>query len=116
MLSFSPELFLRWAGDEVVTSPIKGTAPREAGAEALLASAKDAAEHVMIVDLSRNDLGRVARWGSVEPGAVRAEPHPGLWHLVTDVRARVREGTTAADLVRAAFPPGSSRARRRSRR
>ena len=61
VLSFSPELFLRRAGDEVVTSPIKGTAPREAGAEALLASAKDAAEHVMIVDLSRNDLGRVAR-------------------------------------------------------
>ena len=61
----------------------------------------------MIVDLSRNDLGRVARWGSVEPGAIRAEPHPGLWHLVTDVRARVREGTTDADLVRAAFPPGS---------
>ena len=107
MLSFSPELFLRRRGDTVVTSPIKGTAPREAGAEALLASAKDAAEHVMIVDLSRNDLGRVARWGSVEPGAVRAEPHPGLWHLVTDVRARVREGTTGADLVRAAFPPGS---------
>jgi len=107
VLSFSPELFLRWAGDEVVTSPIKGTAPREAGAEALLASAKDAAEHVMIVDLSRNDVGRVAEYGSVSPGAVRAEPHPGLWHLVTDVAARVREGTTAADLVRAAFPPGS---------
>ena len=61
----------------------------------------------MIVDLSRNDLGRVAAYGSVEPGTVRAEPHPGLWHLVTDVRARVREGTTDADLVRAAFPPGS---------
>jgi para-aminobenzoate synthetase / 4-amino-4-deoxychorismate lyase len=107
LLSFSPELFLRRTGETVVTSPIKGTAPREAGAEALLASAKDAAEHVMIVDLSRNDLGRVARHGTVEPGAVRAEPHPGLWHLVTDVRARVREGTTDADLVRAAFPPGS---------
>ena len=107
VLSFSPELFLRRRGEEVVTSPIKGTAPRTAGADVLLASAKDAAEHVMIVDLSRNDLGRVARWGSVEPGAIRAEPHPGLWHLVTDVRARLREGTTDADLVRAAFPPGS---------
>jgi para-aminobenzoate synthetase/4-amino-4-deoxychorismate lyase len=107
VLSFSPELFLRRRGDAVVTSPIKGTAPRAAGADALLASAKDAAEHVMIVDLSRNDLGRVARWGSVEPGAIRAEPHPGLWHLVTDVRARLREGTTDAGLVRAAFPPGS---------
>ena len=107
VLSFSPELFLRRTGDEVVTSPIKGTAPREAGAEALLGSAKDAAEHVMIVDLSRNDLGRVAGYGSVTPGEVRAEPHPGLWHLVTDIRARVRENTTDADLVRAAFPPGS---------
>jgi len=107
LLSFSPELFLRRTGEEVVTSPIKGTAPREAGAEALLASLRDAAQHVMIVDLSRNDLGRVARWGSIEPGTVRAEPHPGLWHLVTDVRARLREETTDADLVRAAFPPGS---------
>jgi para-aminobenzoate synthetase / 4-amino-4-deoxychorismate lyase len=107
VLSFSPELFLRRAGDVVTTSPIKGTAPRAAGAEALLGSAKDAAEHVMIVDLSRNDLGRVAAYGSVAPGAIRAEPHPGLWHLVTDVCARVREGTTGADLVRAAFPPGS---------
>jgi len=107
VLSFSPELFLRRSGDVVTTSPIKGTAPREAGAEALLASAKDAAEHVMIVDLSRNDLGRVARYGSVSPGTVRAEPHPGLWHLVTDVTARLREGTTDAALVRAAFPPGS---------
>ena len=107
ILSFSPELFLRRSGEAVVTSPIKGTAPREAGAEALLGSAKDAAEHVMIVDLSRNDLGRVAEYGSVAPGAVRAEPHPGLWHLVTDVRARVREGTTDAEIVRAAFPPGS---------
>ena len=78
MLSFSPELFLRRRGDDVVTSPIKGTAPRAAGADALLASAKDAAEHVMIVDLSRNDLGRVARWGSVEPGdgPRRAAPGP----------------------------------------
>jgi para-aminobenzoate synthetase/4-amino-4-deoxychorismate lyase len=107
VLSFSPELFLRRTGDDVVTSPIKGTAPREAGAAALLGSAKDAAEHVMIVDLSRNDLGRVAAYGGVTPGAVRAEPHPGLWHLVTDVLARVREGTSDAELVRAAFPPGS---------
>ena len=65
-------------GDDVTTSPIKGTAPREAGAEALLGSAKDAAEHVMIVDLSRNDLGRVADYGSVAPGRGprRAAPRP----------------------------------------
>ena len=107
VVSLSPERFLRRAGDDVVTSPIKGTAPRGAGADALLASAKDAAEHVMIVDLSRNDLGRVARYGSVAAAERRAEPHPGVWHLVTDVSARVREGATDADVVRAAFPPGS---------
>ena len=107
ILSFSPELFLRRAGDTVTTSPIKGTAPREQGPEPLLASAKDAAEHVMIVDLARNDLGRVARYGTVAAGERRAEPHPGLWHLVTDVSARVREAATDGDLVRAAFPPGS---------
>ena len=107
ILSFSPELFLRRAGDTVTTSPIKGTAPREQGPEPLLASAKDAAEHVMIVDLARNDLGRVAEYGSVAAGERRAEPHPGVWHLVTDVTARVRAGATDADLVRAAFPPGS---------
>jgi para-aminobenzoate synthetase / 4-amino-4-deoxychorismate lyase len=107
VLSFSPERFLRRTGDHVITSPIKGTAPREAGSAALLGSAKDAAEHVMIVDLSRNDLGRVARYGSVAAAERRAEPHPGLWHLVTDVSARVREGTTDAAVVRAAFPPGS---------
>ncbi len=85
VLSFSPELFLRRDGDRVTTSPIKGTAPRAKGADALLASAKDAAEHVMIVDLSRNDLGRVAEYGSVEAHERRVEPHPGLWHLVSDV-------------------------------
>ena len=107
VLSFSPELFLRREGDRVTTSPIKGTAPRDAGPDALTDSAKDAAEHVMIVDLSRNDLGRVARYGSVEAHERRVEPHPGLWHLVSDVTARTRPGTTDADLVRAAFPPGS---------
>ena len=107
VLSFSPELFLRRTGDRVTTSPIKGTAPRDRGADALLASAKDAAEHVMIVDLSRNDLGRVATYGSVQTHPRRAEPHPGLWHLVSDVTAHTRPGTTDADLISAAFPPGS---------
>jgi para-aminobenzoate synthetase/4-amino-4-deoxychorismate lyase len=102
ILSFSPEQFLRRDGDRVTTSPIKGTGH---AAQALANSSKDAAEHVMIVDLSRNDLGRVARYGTVAAGARRVEPHPGLYHLVTDVTART--DATDAELIRAAFPPGS---------
>jgi para-aminobenzoate synthetase/4-amino-4-deoxychorismate lyase len=115
VLSFSPELFLRRTGRTAVTAPIKGTAPRPAGAAAaaasraaLAASAKDAAEHVMIVDLMRNDLGRVARHGTVAADPVPSvEAHPGVWHLVSRVRAELREGASDGDLLRAAFPPGS---------
>ncbi|MDQ3609784.1 MAG: chorismate-binding protein, partial [Actinomycetota bacterium] len=112
VLSFSPELFLRRVGDEVQTAPIKGTAPRDparaAGQRAeLLASAKDMAENVMITDLMRNDLGRVCRYGSIGALPPHAEEHPGVWHLVSAVRGRLREGADDAALVRAAFPPGS---------
>ena len=104
--SLSPELFLRRRADQVTTSPIKGTVPREAGPQALRRSAKDAAENVMIVDLMRNDLGRVARTGTVHVAdLLTVEPHPGVWHLVSTVTARV-EGNDA-DLLRATFPPGS---------
>ena len=104
--SLSPELFLRRRADEVTTSPIKGTVPREAGPQALRRSAKDAAENVMIVDLMRNDLGRVARTGTVHVAdLLTVEPHPGVWHLVSTVTARV-DGDDAA-LLRATFPPGS---------
>ncbi|MGH2867136.1 MAG: chorismate-binding protein [Solirubrobacteraceae bacterium] len=112
--SLSPELFLRRDGDSVVTGPIKGTIARAAGPEGaaararLLASVKDAAEHVMIVDLMRNDLGRVCRYGSIEaPRAPTAQALPGLWHLVTYVRGRLRSGTGNRELLRATFPPGS---------
>jgi para-aminobenzoate synthetase / 4-amino-4-deoxychorismate lyase len=112
--SLSPELFLRRRGEHVVTAPIKGTIVREAGPAAaaararLLASGKDAAEHVMIVDLMRNDLGRVCRYGSIEaPRAPTAEALPGLWHLVSEVTGRLRPATGNADLLRATFPPGS---------
>ncbi|MEJ8279641.1 chorismate-binding protein [Pseudonocardia spirodelae] len=112
----SPELFLRRDGDEVTTAPIKGTRPRTGGdpdADAaersrLGASLKDAAENVMIVDLMRNDLARVARAGGVRPGRLLAvEPHPGVWHLVSRVHASLRAGVTDADLLAATFPPGS---------
>jgi para-aminobenzoate synthetase / 4-amino-4-deoxychorismate lyase len=112
--SFSPELFLELRGRRARTSPIKGTAPRspdraaEAQRRALEASAKDRAENVMIVDLMRNDLGRVCVPGTVRvPRLARAEAHPGLWHLVSDVVGQLGPGATAGDLVRACFPPGS---------
>ena len=106
--SFSPELFLRRTGSDVRTAPIKGTLPLEAGADALAASAKDRAENVMIVDLMRNDLGRVCRSGSIAvPALAHAEQRAGVWHLVSEVTGELREGMTDADLLRATFPPGS---------
>ena len=113
VVSLSPELFLRRRGRTVLTRPIKGTWPRtggasDRGAASLRASVKDAAENVMIVDLMRNDLGRVCRTGSVRASALLAvEPHPGVWHLVSTVTGELRDGADDADLVRATFPPGS---------
>ena len=105
VVSASPECFLRWTGPVVETRPVKGTAST---AVALESSAKDRAENVMIVDLSRNDLGRIAVPGSVEvPELFRIEEHPGLFHLVSTVRARRRRGITPAGLLRATFPPAS---------
>jgi para-aminobenzoate synthetase/4-amino-4-deoxychorismate lyase len=111
IVSLSPELFLRRNGRDVLSSPIKGTRPRDrtdAGAAELRRSAKDAAENVMIVDLVRNDLGRVC-----VPGTVRArelldiQAHPGVWHLVSSVGGTLREDVTDAALLAATFPPGS---------
>jgi para-aminobenzoate synthetase/4-amino-4-deoxychorismate lyase len=108
LLSFSPELFLRRHGRRAWSSPIKGTAPAETDPDALRRSAKDAAEHVMIVDLMRNDLGRVCEYGSVQaPRWPYAEELPGLWHLVSRVTGRMRSGARNRDLLRATFPPGS---------
>jgi len=99
----SPELFLRRHGDLVESGPIKGTART---AEGLLA--KDHAENVMIVDLVRNDLGRVASTGSVEvPELCTVEEHPGLVHLVSTVRALLRPDVGWAELLTSTFPPGS---------
>ena len=111
----SPELFLRRVGDLVATAPIKGTRPRspdpvrDAAARSELAdSAKDRAENVMIVDLMRNDLGRVARIGGVRVAALlQVIAGAGVWHLVSRVEAQLREGAGDAELLRAAFPPGS---------
>ena len=109
--SFSPELFLRIRDRTVLTAPIKGTAPRgagDSGLAALRASTKDAAENVMIVDLMRNDLSRVCRPGTVAvQDLLTIQPHPGVWHLVSAVRGELEAETTVADVLGAAFPPGS---------
>jgi para-aminobenzoate synthetase component I len=101
--SASPERFLRRDGESVSSSPIKGTK-----AEPGTFTAKDRAENVMIVDLVRNDLGRVCDFGSVEvPSLLTEEAHPGLVHLVSTVTGTLRPGSGWADLVHATFPPGS---------
>ena len=105
IVSASPERFLRLDGRRVETRPIKGTARDAAD---LLESAKDRAENVMIVDLARNDLGRVCSPGSISvPALCALEPHPGLHHLVSTVVGRLAPGVGLGDLLRATFPPAS---------
>ncbi|HET9874726.1 MAG TPA: aminodeoxychorismate synthase component I [Mycobacterium sp.] len=106
--SLSPELFLRRRGDVVISSPIKGTLPLDARPSALRGSAKDVAENIMIVDLVRNDLGRVATTGTVTvPELLAVRAAPGVWHLVSTVSARVPVELPAKALLDAAFPPAS---------
>jgi len=101
--SASPELFLRLDGRRLTSSPIKGTGRTPAD---LLE--KDSAENVMIVDLVRNDLGRVCRTGSVSvPHLLALEEHPGLVHLVSTVSGELRTDAAWRDVFEAAFPPGS---------
>jgi len=101
--SASPERFLERDRDRIWSSPIKGTAAREDGF-----LPKDRAENVMIVDLVRNDLGRVCEWGTVTvPALCEVEPHPGLVHLVSTVEGRLRPAAGWAEAVDATFPPGS---------
>jgi len=115
LVANSPELFLRRRGTRVETHPIKGTRPRgdtpardAALAAELLRDPKERAEHVMIVDLERNDLGRVAEVGSVRVEKhAKLESHPTVHHLVSRVSARVRPEVGLADLLRATFPGGS---------
>jgi anthranilate/para-aminobenzoate synthase component I len=108
LVSNSPELFLRVAGRRVETRPIKGTRAAAVDPAALRADEKERAEHLMIVDLLRNDLGRVAEIGSVVvDDFCRVVTLPTVHHLVSTVAARLRRGATLADLLRAAFPGGS---------
>src|ERR1700733_8507787 len=106
--SLSPELFLCRRGDLVTSSPIKGTLPLYAPPSALRESSKDVAENVMIVDLVRNDLGRVAVTGSVTgPEVLVVRPAPGVWHLVSTVSAQVPIELPTSALLDATFPPAS---------
>ena len=113
-VSLSPERFLRRSGRRVQTEPIKGTTPRvgseperQRALQSLVASRKDAAEHVMIVDLMRNDLGRVCVYATIAVDPPRVEAHAGVWHLVSTVSGRLREDVGDGTLLRATFPPGS---------
>lgn len=122
ILCSSPELFLEVDGARVITRPIKGTRPRgstpklDAAAIAeLAASAKDRAELTMIVDLERNDLGRVCEFGSVKVNSDAGPPaapytiesHPTVHHLVAEVAGRLADGHDTLSLLRACFPGGS---------
>lgn len=113
--SLSPELFLERRGRHVRTAPIKGTRPRPSDPAAaereraeLVASAKDRAENQMIVDMARNDLGRVCDYGTVRVDtAAEVRPHAGVWHLVSEVSGELRRGLGDDSLLRATFPPAS---------
>ena len=106
IVSASPELLLSRRGPRVWTKPIKGTRP--AGGAGLDESEKDRAEHVMIVDLERNDLSRVCEPGSVRwPDLLAEQRLAGVSHLVSTVEGRLREGVTLTELLAAVFPGGS---------
>ncbi|HEV8305728.1 MAG TPA: chorismate-binding protein [Gemmatimonadales bacterium] len=115
LVGSSPEVLVRVEGDEVTVRPIAGTRPRgatpvedEALAAALRADEKELAEHRMLVDLGRNDVGRVAEYGSVRvTDALTIERYSHVQHLVSEVRGRLRPGYDALDVFRACFPAGT---------
>jgi len=115
LVGSSPELLLRVADGKVVVRPIAGTRPRGATPEGdaamreeLLGDAKERAEHAMLVDLGRNDVGRVARYGTVRATELfQVERYSHVLHLVSQVEGELREGATALDAFRAAFPAGT---------
>lgn len=115
VLSVSPELFFDWDGERILTRPMKGTAPRGATpaedserAEAMRTSPKERAENVMIVDLLRNDLSRIALPNSVRvPRLFQAEALPTVWQMTSDVEALTQPGTRLVDVFAALFPCGS---------
>ena len=115
IISSSPERFLMKTGSYIETRPIKGTSPRssdpltdELNEISLKESYKDRAEHIMIVDLERNDLGRICEYGSVKPTEfIILERYSTVFHLVSTVSGRLKEGISPVDCLMAAFPGGS---------
>ncbi len=115
IVSASPERFLRVQGDLVETRPVKGTRPRgkepvedESLAQELIHSTKDRAENVMIVDLERNDLGRVCRYGTIKVTELAMlETFPTVFHLTSTIVGKLRRGKSNIDLLQATFPGGS---------
>ena len=115
LVGSSPEVMVRLEGGKVTLRPIAGTRPRGASAAAdealgreLLADPKELAEHLMLVDLGRNDVGRVAAHGSVDVTRLRdVERYSHVLHLVSQVEGRLREGLGAVDVLRACFPAGT---------
>ncbi|WP_261542970.1 aminodeoxychorismate synthase component I [Burkholderia multivorans] len=115
VVSCSPELFVEKHGELLRARPMKGTAPRSADSQQDAASAaflandpKNRAENVMIVDLLRNDVSRIARTGTVRvPALFSVEPYASVWQMTSTVEAGWRDGTTFADMLRALFPCGS---------
>jgi anthranilate synthase component 1 len=115
LIGASPEMLTRLEEGRAEVRPIAGTRPRgvspaedEALAEELLADPKERAEHVMLVDLGRNDLGRVCRYGSVHvPEMMLVERYSHVMHIVSDVQGELNEDLNAFDLLRATFPAGT---------
>jgi anthranilate synthase component 1 len=115
LVGSSPEMHVRLTGDTVEIRPIAGTRPRglttaqdERNAAELLADPKERAEHIMLVDLARNDVGRVAEFGSVRVTEMMGiERYSHVMHIVSNVTGRLRRGCTAFDLVKATFPAGT---------
>ncbi len=108
LVSLSPELFLERVGNRLITRPMKGTAPRSASAEQLRSSTKDRAENLMIVDLLRNDLGRVAENGSVVVDRLfDIEDYPTVWQMVSEVSATAGPDVSFGEILQALFPCGS---------
>ena len=115
MVGSSPEILVRLQGGEVTVRPIAGTRPRGASAEAdaaleaeLLADPKERAEHLMLIDLGRNDVGRVAQSGTVKVGEqFGIERYSHVMHIVSEVTGQLRAGLSYADVLKAAFPAGT---------
>ena len=115
VISSSPERLVERRGDAVQTRPIAGTRPRGGGkaedaglSRELLGHPKERAEHIMLIDLERNDLGRICEPGSVEVNELMVlESYAHVHHIVSNVRGRLREGITPAQVIRAVFPGGT---------